>query len=88
MNDGEIKGGVVLSDTDKPIDAKTMLAQVNEAIMTVLVGGQSYRLGSRSLTRADLAMLRSMRSELEAQVGNGQDDALLGGTYVALFEGR
>lgn len=77
-----------MSDTDKTIDAKTMLAQVNEAIMTVLVGGQSYRLGSRSLTRADLAMLRTMRSELEAQVSNGQDDTLLGGTYVALFEGR
>lgn len=77
-----------MADTDKPIDAQTMLAQVNEAIMTVLVGGQSYRLGSRSLTRADLAMLKSMRNELEAQVDAGADSALLGTTYVALFEGR
>lgn len=32
-----------------------LLEQVNKAITTVLVGGQSYRIGSRQLTRADLA---------------------------------
>lgn len=35
-----------------------LLEQVNKAITTVLVGGQSYRIGSRQLTRADLAMLK------------------------------
>ena len=30
-----------------------LLEQVNKAITTVLVGGQSYRIGSRQLTRAD-----------------------------------
>lgn len=39
--------------------AAEMLAQVNTAITTVLCGGQSYKIGSRSLTRADLAMLKS-----------------------------
>ena len=32
-----------------------MLEQVNKAIAAVLVGGQSYKIGSRSLTRADLS---------------------------------
>ena len=46
--------------------ARDLLEQVNTAITTVLVGGQSYKIGSRSLTRADLALLRSMKSDLEA----------------------
>ena len=37
-----------------------MLEQVNKAIAAVLVGGQSYKIGSRSLTRADLSMLKSI----------------------------
>lgn len=65
-----------------------MLAQVNSAITTVLCGGQSYKIGSRSLTRADLAMLKSMRDDLEAQLANEDSGCLLGRTYVAYFEGR
>ena len=38
-----------------------LLEQVNKAIAAVLVGGQSYKIGSRSLTRADLSMLKAMR---------------------------
>ena len=45
-----------------------LLEQVNKAITTVLVGGQSYRIGSRQLTRADLAMLKTLRDDLEAQL--------------------
>ena len=44
-----------------------LLEQVNKAIAAVLVGGQSYKIGSRSLTRADLSMLKAMRDDLEAQ---------------------
>lgn len=36
-----------------------LLEQVNKAIAAVLVGGQSYKIGSRSLTRADLSMLKA-----------------------------
>ena len=45
-----------------------LLEQVNKAISAVLLGGQSYKIGSRSLTRADLSLLKSMREELEAQL--------------------
>ena len=48
-----------------------LLEQVNKAIAAVLVGGQSYKIGSRSLTRADLSMLKAMRDDLEAQVAAG-----------------
>ena len=41
--------------------AAEMLQQVNEAITKVLIGGQSYQIGSRKLTRADLSMLRTMK---------------------------
>lgn len=67
---------------------KDLLEQVNTAITTVLVGGQSYKIGSRSLTRADLALLRSMKSDLEAQVAAEGENGLLGRTFVVYFEGR
>lgn len=56
------------------------------AIQAVLLGGQSYRIGSRSLTRADLSLLKSMRDDLEAQIAQ-EDTCLLGSTYVAFFTG-
>jgi len=65
-----------------------LLEQVNTAIATVLVGGQSYKIGSRSLTRADLSLLHKMKSDLEAQVAAEGNNGLLGRTFVAFFEGR
>ena len=45
--------------------AKIELEQVNNAITSILNGAQSYRIGTRSLTRADLAELRKWKKELE-----------------------
>ena len=59
-----------------------LLEQVNKAIAAVLVGG------SRSLTRADLSMLKAMRDDLEAQVAAGTPSHLLDRTFVAYFDGR
>ena len=39
-------------------DPSLLLSEVNKAIATVMVGGQSYKIGSRSLTRANLTELR------------------------------
>ena len=69
-------------------DKTELLGQVNAAIKTILVGGQSYKIGSRSLTRADLAMLKSLRDDLEAQIAADDCGPLLGRTYVAFFDGR
>jgi len=64
------------------------LNEVNKAIQAVLVGGQSYKIGSRSLTRADLKMLRMMQSDLIAQISAGKQSSLLDDTFVAIFDGR
>lgn len=72
----------------KEITAESMLKEVNNAIFNVLVGGQSYKIGSRRLTRADLSMLREMKKELEAQINAESESCLLDDTYVAFFDGR
>lgn len=73
---------------EEQFTASQMLSQVNQAIMNIMVGGQSYQIGSRKLTRADLSALRAMKKELEAQVNAEGSSELLDNTYVAVFEGR
>lgn len=68
--------------------AAEMLKQVNTAITNILIGGQSYKIGSRQLTRADLYQLRAMKKELAAEVAAEGDSALLDNTFVAYFDGR
>jgi hypothetical protein len=68
--------------------SEQLLQEVNRAIYTVMVGGQSYKIGNRSLTRADLAMLQKMRADLEAQIASGTSSEFLENTYVAVFDGR
>ena len=70
------------------MSAADLLTEVNSAMRAVLVGGQSYQIGSRKLTRADFAALRSMRAELLAEVASEGDTGLLDNTFVAYFEGR
>lgn len=63
------------------------LVEVNNAISNILVGGQAYKIGSRSLTRADLGTLLDMQRDLQAQLAN-QDTGLMDNTYLGIFEGR
>lgn len=65
-----------------------MLDQVNAAIMAIAVGGQSYKIGSRSLTRADLKQLYSMKNDLTAQLASEKSGGLFDDCYVAYFDGR
>lgn len=65
-----------------------MLEEVNSAISKILAGGQSYTIGSRSLTRADLGELRAMRDDLESAIASGSSSMLLDRTCVAVFDGR
>ena len=74
--------------SDNTTKAAEMLDQVNAAITAVLSGGQSYKIGSRSLTRADLAELKAMRDDLEAQISAGTSTHLMDSTVVAFFDGR
>ncbi len=73
---------------EKTFTPQEMLNEINKAIYTVLVGGQSYKIGSRQLTRADLKQLYEMKNEFEAQVNADADNGLFANTYVARFEGR
>lgn len=66
---------------------EAMLAEVNRAIYTICVGGQSYRIGSRQLNRADLKTLYDMRSGLLEQAVVGEQ-GLLDNCYVAVFDQR
>ena len=53
-----------------------------------MVGGQSYKIGSRSLTRANLTELRSLRADLTAQVEEQNCSSFFRDTFAAFFEGR
>ena len=77
-------------------DPSLLLSEVNKAIATVMVGGQSYKIGrrapgpavSRSLTRANLTELRNLRADLAAQVEEQGNTDFFRNTYAAFFEGR
>lgn len=71
-----------------PSTAQEMLDAVNKAIIAIAVGGQSYKIGSRSLTRADLKQLYTMKNDLMAQVASQNSGNLLDDCYVAIFSGR
>lgn len=65
-----------------------MLKEVDAAIISVLNGGQSYKIGSRTLTRADLNMLYKMRNDLQTQIKANNSSLLFDNTFVSEFEGR
>lgn len=67
---------------------RDMLDQVNSAITTIMVGGQSYRIGSRALERGDLKELYKIKNDLQAQLSQESSSGLLDDCYVALFDGR
>ncbi len=68
--------------------AAERLEMVDKAIQAVMFGGQSYRLGTWSVTRADLDTLLKMRSDIRAQLANEEGSSLLANTFVAVFDGR
>ena len=43
-----------------------LLTEVNMAIQKICIGGQSYQIGTKRLTRADLTQLYKMRNDLTA----------------------
>ena len=44
--------------------AEEKLIEVNMAISKILIGGQEYKISTRSLTRADLGTLLEMQKDL------------------------
>jgi hypothetical protein len=60
--------------SEKLAKAKAELKQIDSAITAILGGAQSYSVGTRSLTRADLATLYKRKNMLDDLV-----DTLSGG---------
>ena len=68
---------------------KEMLDEVNKAIIAIASGGQSYKIGSKSLTRADLKQLYDIKNDITAQLAAANNHiGLLDDCYVADFSGR
>lgn len=75
-------------NTATPLTPAELLEHVNNAIVAITVGGQSYKIGSRQLTRADLKQLYAIKNDLQAQVAAENSGGLLDDCYVAVFDGR
>ena len=69
-------------------ELEKQLQAVNDAIYAIMVGGQSYKIGSRSLTRANITELKKLRDDLEARIASNNTSPLLDDCYVAIFDGR
>lgn len=54
------------------------LDEVNAAISAIVRGAQSYTIGSRSVTKASLAELRSLRGDLRSEVAEIQNGGSFG----------
>nr|DAL24349.1 MAG TPA_asm: head to tail adaptor [Caudoviricetes sp.] len=81
----QVTGSVTADDT---ITGLT-LSQVEEAITAIMEGGQSYKIGTRSLTRANLTELVSLRNQLKTESNDASAEASgIPGCSIALFSGR
>lgn len=65
-----------------------MLEKIENAIMAIAIGGQSYKIGSRQLTRADLNQLYKIKNDLTAQLSQEKSGGLFDDCYVGIFDGR
>lgn len=72
---------------DLNLNAEKLLEEVNKAIYTIMVGGQSYKIGSRELTRANLKELKELRTMLKSEISEG-NNGLFENTVVAEFQWR
>ena len=65
-----------------------LLTEVNMAIQKICIGGQSYQIGTKRLTRADLTQLYKMRNDLTAALQVEENTGLMENTMVAYFDRR
>lgn len=69
--------------------ARQELAEIEKALTAVTLGGQSYTIGSRKLTRADYSALLARKKELQADIAAEEGgNHLWEDTFVSVFEGR
>lgn len=79
----------IRNEAETGLTKRELKVQVEKAISAILLTGQTYSIGSRSLTRANITELRKLLSELEAEIAAEEAGSpLLGNTYVGFFNGR
>ena len=70
-------------------DKEQELVEIKKAISKILNGGQSYRIGNRTMTRADLKTLYDMQTKVENEIGESEKGGILGrNASAAVFDRR
>lgn len=70
------------------IGAKELLAEINQAILAIQNGAQSYKIENQSVTKANLATLYAERQRLEQKAVEEESAACGGSIYIGTFIGR
>jgi len=68
------------------IKLREQLQEIESAISAIISGAQEYRIGSRSLKRADLTILYRERDRLEKEIE--AEESGNGIFHVAIFDRR
>lgn len=75
-----------MTNEERLAKLREQLREVEDAISAIYRGAQSYRIGSRQITRADLSVLYKERDRIESEVRALEYG---GGIFkVSVFEGR
>ena len=70
-------------------DKEQELVEIKKAISKILNGGQSYRIGNRTMTRADLKTLYDMQTKVENEIAESEKGGILGrNAAAAVFDRR
>ena len=70
-------------------DKEQELVEIKKAISKILNGGQSYRIGNRTMTRADLKTLYDMQTKVENEIDESEKGGILGrNASAAVFDRR
>ena len=70
-------------------DKEQELTEIKKAISKILNGGQSDRIGNRTMTRADLKTLYDMQTKVENEIAESEKGGILGrNTSAAVFDRR
>lgn len=72
----------------EPKTAQEELIEVEQALSSIALGGQSYTIGSRKLTRADYSALLARKKELQAAIASESNSSLFDNTFVSYFDRR
>lgn len=78
---------MVMSDgNERIIKLREQLKEIESAISAIISGAQEYRIGTRSLRRADLTILYRERDRLEKEIE--AEESGNGIFHVAIFDRR